>query len=129
MKSFVRICAATGLAACALAPISAQAKAVKVSSGLINWDGSIIGGGHGYTIAHTGTGTYTITFPAGSFKNSPVATCTADGIKTLIAICNVLGTSYNGDESAVFTIQLYSRSGGDLVDNAFSFTEITAPAK
>ena len=107
-------------------PATSQAKAIKFTSGLIGSDGSVIAGS-GFLLLRMGTGDYSITFGAGSFKGAPVTTCTAAGVLTLLAICNISSTILYADGSATIGVRLYARSTGKLEDNNFTFTEVTAP--
>jgi hypothetical protein len=110
----------------AIAPVASQAKAIKSTSGLISADGSVLAGS-GFLLVRNGVEDYTITFGKGAFKAAPVVTCTAAGVQTLLAICNISSTILFADGSATIGIRLYARSSGKLEDNNFTFTEITAP--
>src|ERR1700761_4168789 len=92
-----------------LLPATSQAKAIKFTSGLIASDGSVLAGS-GFLLLRMGTGDYSITFGKGAFNGTPVTTCTAAGVLTLLAICNISSTILYADGSATIGVRLYARS-------------------
>lgn len=104
-----------------------KAPNISMTAGLIGADGTILGG-TGFTGGHSGDGPgeYIFNFPKGSFRHSPPAfVCTPNAIATLLVICTVSSSEKVGASSYLVDFRLYSRSGGKLTDNAFTFIEVT----
>ena len=116
------------LAVASLAYVSAPAAAADLpfySSGLVDQNGNV-DVGTGFTVQHTGAGTYVITYPTGTFTSFPLMTVTPfgfDGHSTTAIIAGETGA--NGGAS--FTIQLTDKVGKSKpVDNGCSFTLIAS---
>jgi hypothetical protein len=88
-------------------------------AGYVGTNGSI-DGGSGYTVDHTGTGSYTITYPSKDFPTAyPVMVLSTWGINGAMPIINLYGTSCNSS-TCVFNIYITNNSGA-AQDNAFDF--------
>lgn len=89
-------------------------------SGLVESDGSA-GSGSGFTTQHLGTGSYAITFPAGTWNGTtwplPVV-ATATGNEDVH--CVIYADTANSDGSAQIIVHTYD-SAGKAQDSGFSF--------
>ncbi len=110
-------------ASLALAALPASASGLpNYSAGTINANGTV-GYGTGFTVAHTGTGQYVVTYPAGTgFTSLPVVVATPFGLSghdVTWAVSSLAGSS----GGVKFTLQFYDQVGKHLrpMDNTFMF--------
>jgi hypothetical protein len=91
------------------------------SAGLIDQSGTV-DAGTGFTVQHTGTGLYTVTYPTGTFNSFPVITVTPFGING--HACTAIVSSEGGTNGGLtFVVQLTDKvNKAKNVDNAFGFT-------
>jgi hypothetical protein len=125
MFKFVRALAVMPVLAAALASASLPAAAGNLpnyGAGGVSPNGAI-SFGTGFTVQHTGLGTYVVTYPTSTgFTSFPAVTVTPWGVDghSVTAIVSSIGGS-NGGVS--FTVQLTDRLPKlKLEDNAFMFT-------
>jgi hypothetical protein len=109
-------------ASLAVAALPASASGLpNYSSGLIDQNG-VVDVGTGFTVQHTGTGTYVITYPSGTFTSFPIVTVTPFGVNGHVVTAIVAAESGSGGGASI-TITLTDKVGKEkLVDNAFGFT-------
>jgi hypothetical protein len=96
---------------------------VKTIAGIISATGTV-DNGSGFTASQTGTGAYTITFPAGTWNGTtaPVMTITPFGINGGVVDPVVLSLGYTANGSATFNIILSNTTPGETnQNNAFMF--------
>jgi hypothetical protein len=113
-----------------LAPVAASAdndtvfavKALKYVSGVVNQNGVIVAG-KGFAAVRNGVGDYTLTFPAGSFKQFPGFTCTGSGGNGGIPVCNIFNLSWAAGTATTVEIRIWNLSA-TAQDNSFHFTAI-----
>jgi hypothetical protein len=117
------------LASASLVSTSAPAAAANLpfySAGAVGSNGSVTYG-TGFTVSHTGTGTYVVTYPASiGFQSLPVVTVTPWGVQhfPVAATISSLGGNNGGFQ---FTVQLNTINGkSKLQDNSFLFTLIAS---
>ena len=117
------------LASASLISTSAPAAAADMpyySAGAIGGNGTVTYG-TGFTVQHTGTGTYVVTYPTSSgFQSLPVVTVTPWGVQhfPVAATVTSLGGSNGGFQ---FTVHLNTINGkSKLQDNSFLFTLIAS---
>ena len=119
-KALALVIAVLGLTWAGAVP--AAAGPLPYASGIVQADGTILSGSM-FTVAHTGTGQYTVSYDAAVFGRIPAMTVTAFGLNAgKIAIANVYSeTKSNG--RYVFAIQV-SRTAGRFTpfDSGFQFT-------
>jgi len=95
------------------------AEKIKILRGVINSDGTI-NSGSGFTVSHTLTGVYTITYST-AFLNAPAVVCTYTS--------NSVQKSIGHDSELVGSITVHTyNSSATLENNAFSFVAIGVPA-
>ena len=109
-------------AALASAPHAASAASLPYdSAGIVNANGSIEVGS-GFTVQHTGTGTYVITYPTTTgFYSVPVVTVSPFGVNGhyVTGVVTGLAASSGG---ATITVQMTDKlNRSKLEDNAFLF--------
>ncbi len=101
--------------------VAAAAQLPNNSAGLINPNGTIAVG-TGFTVQHTGTGTYLVTYPTSTgFTSLPVVTVSPVGVNghVVTAFISSLGGSGGGFQ---FTVQLTDTVNKlRLEDNGFGF--------
>jgi hypothetical protein len=99
---------------------SVSCAGARVVAGLVNFDGSI-SSGSGFTVSHPSTGSYVITFSAGTWKTNTVPAITV----TPFFFLNVfaIGTDSAGnDGSATVSLEESSATNNpSLTDGTFSF--------
>lgn len=103
-----------------------QGPGVRTIGGEIGSDGTV-GAGSGFTATRTGTGQYTITFPAGTWngKTFPILTVTPFAVDGGIVIPVIRTVSASGDGSATFQILLSDTAPGQTFqDNSFEFIAV-----
>jgi hypothetical protein len=117
------------LASASLISTSAPAAAADLpyySAGAVGGDGSVTYG-TGFTVQHTGTGTYVVTYPSSiGFQSLPVVTITPWGVQhfPVAATITSLGGTNGGFQ---FTVHLNTINGkSKLQDNSFLFTLIAS---
>jgi hypothetical protein len=101
---------------------------VKTIGGTLNSDGTVRNGS-GFTSSRTGTGTYTISFPAGTWTVNattiPTISVTPQINAGVIVVPVVAGENALTDGSATVTIDLSSTVGSlTLHDSAFKFIAV-----
>lgn len=102
---------------------------VKTIGGTVASDGTVRNGS-GFTSSRTGTGTYTVSFPAGTWTVNattvPTLTVTPLGANGGVVVVPIVGSENAlSDGSATFTIALSSTVGSlTLHDNAFKFIAV-----
>jgi hypothetical protein len=103
---------------------------VKTIGGTLNVDGTVRNGS-GFTASHTGTGTYTISFPAGTWTVNattvPTMTVTPFGANGGVVVVPIVASvNALSDGSATFTIVLSSSVGGAPTphDNGLKFIAV-----
>ena len=101
---------------------------VKTIGGTIASDGTVRNGS-GFTSSRTGTGAYTISFPAGTWTVNattvPTLTVTPLGINGAVVVPIVASENALSDGSATLTIDLSSTAGSLTPhDNAFKFIAV-----
>jgi hypothetical protein len=101
---------------------------VKTIGGTLNIDGTVRNGS-GFTSSRTGTGTYTISFPAGTWTANattvPTITVTPLINGGLVVVPVIAGENASADGSATFTIALSSTVGSLTVhDSPFKFIAV-----
>jgi len=125
--SLMAILAAATLASSAL-PASAvvirENRGLAPRAGYVNSNGTIAFG-TGFTVSHTGTGQYTITYPQSDFTYFPAMGVTAFGLNGGLPIANLNGVSC-GNGKCKFMVGLYNSSNGSAMDNGFDFVIIEA---
>jgi hypothetical protein len=114
-------CAALG--ALLLAPIAASANFVLSMGGIVDGQGHVVAGS-GFTAVRTSTGSYTLSFPAHSFRSPPAFTCSGAGANGGAPICIIFGYGYNKTGTTTVNVLIVNPSG-QAQDNAFHFTEVT----
>ena len=108
----------------ASAKVIPDASKTATYAGYVNTNGSIAAG-TGFSVTHTGTGTYTVTYPSAKFPGGyPAMTLSGWGINGSNPIVNLIFTSC-GSGSCVFDIVTTS-SAGVAQDNGFVFTIVQA---
>jgi hypothetical protein len=101
---------------------AAAAGPLPYSSGIVQSDGTILAG-RNFTVAHTGTGQYTVSYDSPFFGSIPAMTVTAFGVNgNKIAIATVYSETMSHGKT-VFAI-LVSRTAGKFTafDSGFQFT-------
>lgn len=119
-KTVALAIAILGLAWAGAAP--AAAGPLPYSSGIVQSDGTILSG-RNFTVAHTGTGQYTVSYDSAFFGSTPAMTVTAFGATGgKIAIATVYSETLSHGKT-VFAI-LVSRTAGKFTpfDSGFQFT-------
>ena len=86
-------------------------------TGIVLHDGTI-GGGTGFTVVHTGTGLYTITYTT-PFSSTPVVSLTA--LYTGVIVSMATGQGYPSTATGC-TVALLDDGGNYYLDSAFNFT-------
>ena len=130
-KSILALTAVMLLASSAVAaafspqvPFHPDHKKSAMKAGIVNTDGSIVSG-TGYSVSHDGTGKYTIDIPAGQFKTCPANMVTPGGVNGHAPIADVYDYISCGNGNDVkFQVRIYSRTDGQLQDNAFGFVSV-----
>jgi len=124
MRNLIRALALAPVFATVLALAAAPASAAlpSSSSGLINANGTI-GFGTGFSVQHTGTGQYLVTYPTSTgFTSIPAVVVTPFGLNGRDVTWSVAAlTAING--GVQFTIQVYDQIGKRLTpsDSALFF--------
>lgn len=119
-------------AALSAAPASARvmpgadarpAKAAPSYAGYVGQNGTIMAG-HGFTVQHTGTGTYTITYPSSDFPNWPAMVLSGFGYNGSVPIVVLSALGCNAT-SCTFDVGTFSANGTPN-DNSFDFVIVQA---
>ena len=93
-------------------------------AGYVNPNGTVAAGS-GFAVSHTGTGTYSVSYPSTKFPGGyPAMTVTGWGINGAMPIVNLSYTSC-GSGSCVFDIVITSNTGA-AQDNGFVFDIVQA---
>jgi hypothetical protein len=97
-------------------------------SGYVTSSG-VIGQGDGFTVSKGGTGSYTVSFPAGTFSPEPGAAChfPIPGVSALgfgsAIFANASGMGCSSTGSGSFTVRTFN-DAGTAVDSAFVFVAL-----
>jgi hypothetical protein len=120
LKTLAFMIAATGTALLGTTP--AVAGPLPYAAGIVQADGTVLSG-FLFTVAHPGTGQYTVTYPSSAFASVPAMTVTAFGTNANKIAIPVVFSEKKAHGQIVFTI-LMSSTAGQLtpVDNGFQFT-------
>jgi hypothetical protein len=109
-----------GLAGTGASP--AAAGPLPYASGIVRADGAILSGTH-FTVAHTGTGQYTVTYDSAIFGRTPAMTVTAYGANGNQIVVATVFSEQKAHGKVVFAI-LTSATAGTFtpIDSGFQFT-------
>lgn len=83
---------------------------LRVLFGAIDSDGTILDGSGGYSVNHSATGTYVITY------DNPFA-----GVPATLATAHAQGADIKAQDEASVTVETFVTSTGALSDRAFNF--------
>jgi hypothetical protein len=109
-----------------MGPMGPAGPGVKTIGGAVLANGTVAAGS-GFTVTRTGTGTYTITFPAGTWngRTGPVMTVTGFGINGAVVDPVIASEVAGADGSATFNIILSDTLPGETNhDNPFEFIAV-----